>query len=412
MSYEFKFADVGEGIVEGLLVKWRVKEGDLISRDQIIADIETDKAIVEIPSPKEGTILKLHFGENDTVHVGDVLVTIGETGEKVEKSPSKIETPKVEPPKHPPSVVGELREDLGFESSSSNKVIQKTTKGYETSIPYAMPRVRQLADELGVDISSIHGTGPAGRISEEDIRRVAQGKVAGEAEKYGPVERIPFVGTHKSTAEHLIRTTSTAAMVTHFDVVDVDALDIVRNKMNAQNGRRLSYLPFFIRAVINALKAFPIINSSLDETASEIVIKKYYHMGIAVDTDHGLVVPVIRDADKKSLIELATLAEGFAERSRKRTVGVDELRGGTFTISNVGMIGGIFATPIMPYPQSAILAIGRIRDVPVVRNGKIEIGKQAPLSLSFDHRLIDGADAARFVNRIIEEITNPEKLNS
>lgn len=387
MAFEFKFPDVGEGIAEGLLVKWLVKEGDTVKEDQPIVEIETDKAVVQVPSPKSGTILKRFHNENDTVRVGEVLVTIGVAGEKVEEA--KAETKQE--PKRQPSVVGDIKEELEFNTPSSSS--------FSGGV---LPYVRQLAKELKVDLTMIHGTGPGGRISEEDVRRSAQTKTAGEAEKYGAVERVPFAGVRKSVSERLLRTTTSVAMVTHFDMADVSEVDKVRGK--------LSYLPFFIRAITNALKDFPAINSSLDESTQEIIYKKYYNIGIAVDTEYGLIVPVIKNADGKKINELAEILKGIAERTRNRTVDLEELRGGTFTISNVGMVGGLFATPIMPYPQSAILAIGRVKDFPVVKDKKIEIAKQAPLSLSFDHRLIDGADAARFVNRIIEEMSHPEKL--
>lgn len=398
MPFEFKFPDVGEGIAEGLIVKWRVAEGENVTQDQALVEIETDKAIVEIPSPKAGKVIKHHFAENETVRVGEVLVTIDVGGKETVQEQTAT-------PQRAPAVVGELSEDLGF-STTTKAPIERAA----TTIPPTMPRVRQIAQELGVDLASIHGTGPAGRVSEDDVRRAAQGKAAADAEKYGPVERIPFSGTRKSTAEHLLRTTSTVAMVTHFDMADVNALDRLRKKLTEEKGVKFSFIPFFIRATIRALKKFPNFNASLDEATSEIILKKYYHIGIAIDTEHGLIVPAIRDADKKSLVELATLTAGFAERARNRTIGLEELHGGTFTISNIGMIGGIFATPIMPYPQSSILVIGHIKDMPIVQDGDLSIGKQAPLSLSFDHRLIDGADAARFVNHITQDLSNPDGL--
>jgi len=397
MALEFKFPDVGEGIAEGLIVKWRVKEGDIITQDQIIVDVETDKAIVEIPSPHAGTVLKIHFAENETVKVGEILVTIGQADEKIA-------------PKKAPAVVGELAEELSFATPEKISAPEKTSKGWETNIPPAMPRVRQIAKELGIDLSLVHGTGPGGRISEDDVRNMAQDRIAGEASKYGPVERTPFTGTRKSIAERLTKTALSAAMVTHFDMADMGPLDILRKKIETKDGKKISYLAFFIRAIVGTLKQFPNFNASLDELASEVIYKKYYNIGIAVDTDHGLLVPVIRDADRKSVDDLMTLLKAYALRARDKSLGLEEMRGGSFTISNIGAIGGIFATPIMSYPQSSILVIGKIHEAPVVRDGKVAIVKQAPLSLSFDHRLIDGADAARFTNHLIEELSHPEGL--
>lgn len=404
MAFEFKFPDVGEGITEGLLVKWRVKEGDEIKEDQVVAEIETDKAVVEVPTPKAGKVLKLHFAENDTVRVGEALVTIGVADEKIEAKAKPADLAKEKKTERPASVVGELKEELEFAPQTP-----KAAVGEMQGARWAMPYVRQLARELSVDLGAIHGTGPGGRISEEDVRRAGQIKSAADGEKYGPVERVPFGGVRKSIAERLVRTTQSVAMVTHFDFADVGKLNMLRKSLEPTHGK-LSFLPFFIRALIHALQSFPPLNSSLDEAAGEIIYKKYYNIGIAVDTEYGLVVPVIKNADTKGIGELAKILAGISERTRNRTVDLEELRGGTFTISNVGMVGGVFATPIMPYPQSAILAIGRIKEVPVVRDGKIEAGMLAPLSVSFDHRLIDGADAARFVNRMIDDLAHPENL--
>lgn len=393
MQFEFKFPDVGEGITEGLLVKWRANEGDSITEDQIIAEIETDKAVVEIPSPKKGKIIKRHFAENDTIRVGEVLVTI-ETAE-TEGTKKTGETKPI------PAVVGELKDELEFKTSP-----MPHPPAAPTSTVSVMPHIRELAKELKVDLTMIHGTGPGGRISETDVKRAAQLKNVCDAEKYGPVERVPFAGTRKSIAERLLQTMTSAALVTHFDFADVGELNKLRKQIAASSGK-ISIMPFFVRAVTTALKEFPIINSCLDEVSGEIVYKKYYHIGIAVDTEHGLIVPVVKDADKKSLEEISKILIDLTGRAKNRTIGVDELHGGTFTISNVGMIGGTFATPIMPYPQTAILAIGKIRETAVVKEGKIAVETQAPLSLSFDHRLIDGADAARFTNRLIELLHNP-----
>ncbi|MBI4212076.1 MAG: 2-oxo acid dehydrogenase subunit E2 [Deltaproteobacteria bacterium] len=225
-----------------------------------------------------------------------------------------------------------------------------------------------------------------------------------DPDKYGPVERQPFQGVRKSIAARLLKTTTSTPLVTHFDFTDVSAVDAVRK------ANKLTYMPFFIKAVTEALKEYPRINSQLDEEKGEIVYLKYYNIGIAVDTPAGLMVPVIKDADKKSLAEISQALTDISERARSRTIKLEEMRGGSFTISNVGAVGGVFATPIMNYPQAAILAIGKIREVPMVRSGKIEIGKEVPFSLTFDHRLIDGADAGRFVNKMTELLKEPETM--
>ncbi|MBI4126764.1 MAG: 2-oxo acid dehydrogenase subunit E2, partial [Deltaproteobacteria bacterium] len=225
-------------------------------------------------------------------------------------------------------------------------------------------------------------------------------------EKYGPVERKSFVGVRRAIAQRLSKTTGGATpLVTHFDLADVTKLDDVRKKQKA------TYMPFIIKAVVAALKEHPMLNAALDESTNEIVYLKYYNVGIAVDTPAGLMVPVIKDADKKNVAELGEALTGIAERARTRKISLDEMRGGSFTISNVGAVGGIYATPLMNYPQSAILALGRIRQEPLVREGKVEVGKVLPLSCTFDHRIVDGADAARFCNKVGEVLSQPETLS-
>ena len=418
MAFDFKFPDVGEGIAEGLLVKWRVKEGDMVKEDQVLAEVETDKAIVEVPSPKTGKVLKLHAQENQTIKVGQVIVSFDDgTGPTIITTETAPDAERAKAP----TVVGAIAEELSFGTPSSpvRRSISSTTSQTQKSAAPVMPRIRQLAKELGVDLDTLEGSGPGGRITEEDVKRASTSKgtekvsatstasspgMAAGLEKYGPVVKEPFQGARKSIAERLLKTTTSAPLVTHFDVADMDAVEKFRQK------QKITYMPFFIKAVVSALKQYPQINAVLDEAASQIVYMKYYNIGIAVDTENGLMVPVIKDADKKSLDQLGADLKGISERARTRAISLEEMRGGSFTISNVGAVGGIFATPIMNYPQSAILAIGKIREVPVVRSGKIVIGKDAPLSLTFDHRLIDGADAGRFVNHIIEQLQHPEKL--
>jgi len=232
-------------------------------------------------------------------------------------------------------------------------------------------------------------------------------------DQYGVVEVVPFIGIRKSISKRLKMTTDSVAMVTHFDFADLTAVAALREELKNQN-KKLSYMPFIIKAVTNAL-ANPkakMMNAMLDEEKGEIVYKKYYNIGIAVDTERGLMVPVIPNADKMNLEAMAEYLGGIAERARTRKITLDEMRGGTFTVSNVGAVGGVFSTPIMPFPEAAILGLGKITDEPMVKNGQIVIGKRLPLFLSFDHRLIDGADAARFLNQIIEELNQPSKLMS
>lgn len=301
-----------------------------------------------------------------------------------------------------PTVVGAISDQLFGDARVGAKL---------ASPLQAMPRVKALAQAMNVDLTKIKGTGPNGIITEEDVKKAVGATTLSAKEsldyleKYGPVERKPFVGTRRAISQRLMKTTGGATpLVTHFDTVDVTKLNELRKKQNA------TYLPFIIKAVIASLKGHPMCAAALDEAKNEIIYLKYYNIGIAVDTEHGLMVPVIRDAAKKSIEEIGNELTSIAKRAKTRKITLDEMRGGSFTVSNVGAVGGMFATPLMPYPQSAILALGRIREEAVVRDGKIEIGKILPLSLTFDHRIVDGADAARFCNKVATLLSSPETL--
>lgn len=400
---EFKFPDVGEGITEGELVKWLVKEGAPIKQDQAIAQIETDKAIVDIPSPIGGRILKLHYKEGDSVKVGSVLVTIGEEGESVTERKSV-------------GVMGELEE--AKEEISVREPRKKGIDHPKTEVK-ATPAVRRLAKEHNVDLSNIRGSGKDNRILAEDIEEIAgeepPEKVALKAVKkydiYGYVERIPLKGVRKTIARNMMNAFNSVAPVTAMDEIDITKLAEIREKEKKIAGEKnikLTYLPFIIKAIIAGLKAHPYLNSTLEN--DEIILKKYYNLGIAVDTENGLIVPVVKGADKKSILEIAKEIPELAGKARNRTVDIADLKGGTFTITNYGSIGTIFGTPIINYPEAAILGIGQIQDKPLAINNKVEIRKVLPLSLTFDHRILDGAEAARFMNTLKRHLEDPDLL--
>ena len=408
MAREFKFPDVGEGITEGEIVRWLVQEGDEVKADQVIAEIETDKAVVEMPSPYSGTVLKLHFKEKDIVRVGQVLVTIGEKGEAVAGKPA-VETGR-EKLSVGPSVVGVV--------TDSKEEIREIL---------AAPKVRRLALDLGVDLKAIRGTGPEGRITEEDVKAAkeaaaappAQGepkvvvKIKEKFDFYGELERLPLRGVRRATARRMHESVSTAAHVTHFDTADVTELATIRERFRAQGeakGVKLTYLPFILKAVLAALRTHPLLNASLDDAEEEIIVKKYYNFGIAVDVPDGLIVPVIKGVEQKNVFELAQDVRDLAEAAKKRTLDLADLKGGTFSITNVGMIGGEAATPIVNYPEVAILATMKIADRARVVNGELRVVKTLPLCLSFDHRVVDGAEAARFMNDIIAKLEDPSFL--
>ncbi len=416
MAREFKFPDIGEGITEGEIVRWLVKEGDQVQEDQTLAEMETDKAVVEVPSPYSGIILKRHFKEKDLVKVGEVLVTIGQEGEEL-SPPLPAEAAGGEPKaretteaaeERAPAVVGQIRE----ERAEIREIL-------------ATPRLRRLALELGVDLHRVRGSGPEGRITEEDVRRASDAATAPARDKkppvkvkskydfYGTLERIPMRGVRRATARKMAESVSKAAHVTHFDEVDVTRLSELKQRQQQKAtslGIKLTFLPYVVKAVVEALKKHPMLNAALDDEEDEIILKQYYNIGIAVDVPDGLIVPVIKLADQKSLFDLAKEIRTLAEAARNRTLDLADLKGGTFSITNVGMLGGEYATPIINYPESAILATMKIADRVRVAEGEIRIVKTLPLCLSFDHRVIDGAEAARFTNDLIDLLENPEQL--
>ena len=363
-----------------------------------------DRAIVEMPSPYAGTVLKLHFKEKDLVKVGQPLVTIGAKGEILAAG-----TPAPAPLPARPGTA--------------------SAPGFSGMIPapgrpgevLATPGVRALAKGIGVDLAAVHGTGPGGRITEDDVRAFqaapAEKKVAikvkAKYDLYGSLERIPLRGIRRATAKKMRESLDHAAHVTHCDEADAGPIDALLKKMKPAvetSGAKLTYLPFIVKALVEALKLHPTLNATLDEDENEIVLKKYYNVGIAVDVPDGLIVPVIKFADQKSVADIAAEIQTLAKAARERTLDLADLQGGTFSITNVGVIGGDFATPIINYPEVAILATMRIADRARVVNGAVVVKKILPLCLSFDHRVVDGAEAARFTKDLIRFLEAPESL--
>jgi 2-oxoglutarate dehydrogenase complex dihydrolipoamide succinyltransferase (E2) component len=429
MPFEFRLPDIGEGIHEGEIVKWLVKEGDIVREDQPMVEVMTDKATVEIPAPRAGKILKLNAKEGETVKVGSVLVIIEELGEA--KPEPKREVVEAPPQREPEPVAAAV--------STTATTVAAPPPPSPTAAPaqrvLATPATRKLARELGVDIAQIRGTGPGGRVTDEDVRRFAAARTAPQppptpspaptpppaAPSFAPgavvtdrrEERIPLRGIRKRIAEHMHQSKTTAAHFTYVDEVDMTELIQIREQMKPlaeQKGVKLTYLPFIVKASVAALKEMPILNASIDEAKGEIVIKKYYNIGIATATDEGLIVPVIKDADRKSLLEIAMEIERLAKAAREGKIALSDLQGGTFTITSLGALGGLFATPVINYPEVAILGIHEIKKRPVVRDNQIVIRDIMYVSLSFDHRLIDGDVGARFCKKIISYLENPKLL--
>ncbi len=415
MAKEFKFPDVGEGIHEGVLVKWLVKEGDKVAEHQNIAEIETDKAVVEIPSPFGGTVLKLNFKQGDTINVGQVLLVIGEAGEKYSPGAAP-QTSNLKPQTEPPKKEEKFMSVIG-EAPVSDRVIPPAPETIQ-----ATPVVRALAKQLNVDLSRVRGTGQGGRITEDDVRQASSLKPQAQPQKpairhkydmYGHLERIPLKGVRKIIADKMVESFYTAPPVTVMDEADVTELAKVRETSKAaaaKKGIHVTFMPYIMKAVMAALKEFPRLNSMIDTNFNEIVVKLYYNFGVAVDTEEGLIVPVVKGVGMKSVEDLAKEIAELAEKAKSRKIDLADLRGGTFTITNYGSIGTQFGTPIINFPECSILGLGRMQDKPVVKGGKIVVRKMLPLSLTFDHRIADGAYAARFLNALMKYLENPDQL--
>jgi pyruvate dehydrogenase E2 component (dihydrolipoamide acetyltransferase) len=408
MPRQFTLPDLGEGLTEAEIIAVLVREGDVIKEDAPLIEVETDKAQVEIPSPIGGRVEKIHVGAGQTVKVGAVLVTFSDN----DAAPSMRSAAPA--PAAPARAAG---------------------------LVAATPATRRLARELGVDLKSVRGTGPGGRVLDEDVRAAGPGarpaaapaagapKPAGPAkplasagleapplprfEQWGPVERTPLSHLRRTIAERMTLSATLIPHVTHFDRADITDLDaiITRNLEAARaKGVTLTLTGFILKAAALALRGHPQFNASLDPAAGELILKRYYHLGVAVATDRGLIVPVLHDVDQKPVLEIARELAALAQRVREGKATLEDLRGGTFTITNVGALGGTAAIPIINYPEVAILGVARARLEPVVRQGQIVPRLLLPLTLTFDHRVADGADGARFATEIVSRLEAPERL--
>ena len=381
MVYNFKLADIGEGIVEGEVSKWYIKVGDVVKENQPLVEIITEKVTVELPSPADGTIMKIGPDAGKIVKVGEVIVVIDDGKEEdnvrgVSKEEAKVDKKEV------------IKEEI-----KSKKVI-------------ATPAVKRLAKEMGIDITKVVATGEDGKITEKDVKRYSK------LEVHSNEERIAFRGTRKTIAERLAKSSDRVVQAWIMEEIDMTEVTELKNKLKESSSEdiKLTYMPFFVKAVIRSLKSSPRINASLDEETEDIVIKKDYNIGIATDTEQGLIVPVIKKAQDKDIKEIAKEIEELSIEAKSGKLGLEDTQGGTFTITNIGAIGGISSIPIVNYPEVAILAINKIMKKVVHWEGKIVVRDRVYLSLSFDHRVLDGADVARFLNSIRKCLENPESL--
>lgn len=408
MAHEFRLPDIGEGLTEAEIVRWLVAEGDQVDADQPIVEVETDKAVVEIPSPYAGTVLRHGGAEGDVVRVGEVLVVIGSPGDSegagdddVEPSGDETRSSADAPP-----IVGTLSEEAEVIASSPEPAASGAA-GVK-----ALPLVRKLAREHGIDIASIEGSGPDGRITREDVEAAiaAQDRpsVETDEEPAGPPEgdeRRPMSRLRRTIAAHMSRSWAEIPHVTAFEDVDATRLLEVRAALAERHGTRIPLEALVVKAVIPALRAFPELNATID--GDDLILHGSHHIGIAVDTDEGLMVGVIRDADSRGVLELAEEVRRLGEGARARTLSPDDLAGQTFTISNIGAVGGGHGTPIVPHGTTAILSVGLAVARPVVYDGDLAIAPVMPLSLSYDHRVVDGALGRRFMGIVIENLEEP-----
>lgn len=442
MAFNFYMPDIGEGVVEGEIVAWKVKEGDKVKLDQPLVEVMTDKATVELPSPRAGTIVKINYKDGDICPVGKILVVIEEDGAVAAAKPEP--RPEARPAHGTTSQVAARPASTAVQAATagSSGAIQVVDATASRARVLATPATRRLARQLGVELVHVLPTGKHGRITTEDVRSFQRGNGGGDvaanggaargarepassparpAAAFAPItvantgneERIPLRGMRKRIAESMTRSVQTAAHFTYVEEVDMTELVTVRDRAKsraAERGVKLSYLPFIVKAVVSGLKKWPQLNASLDESTQEIVRKKYYHIGIAAQGPQGLVVSVLRDADRRSIFDLAREIERLADAVKAGTATRDDLVGSTFTISSLGKLGGVLATPIINFPEVAIVGVHKIEDRPAVRNGQIVVRQLMNLSISVDHRLADGWDGAMFLQDVKTLLEDPTTM--
>lgn len=418
MKYIFNFPDIGEGLEEGIIIEWLVKKGQKIESGDVLVTMETDKVVAEIPSPKTGVISELYGKIGDVIKVGEALVEIDLEGDENSAKEPKVEMVEEEGA----GVVGTL------ELAGNSAVMTASTEGFENKPnsenkrkkALATPVARAMAKDFGIDINKIIGTGPAGRVMKKDIQNYYDNlhKTSSKTQKSiftevteNEVEIEDLTQIRKTIALNMIKSKHNAAHMTLFDEVEISELVRVREKFkNHKEGLKLTYLPFILKAVAISLKKHKSLNSQMDLEGGKMIYKKYYNIGVAVDTDRGLVVPVIRNVDKLSIVEIAEQLKLLVDKANNNKLTLDDMKDGTFSVTSYGSIGGKFAVPVINYPQAAILGIGKISQQPVVKNGELAVGTVLPLSISVDHRIVDGAEVTRFINTLSDYLSEPVSL--
>jgi pyruvate dehydrogenase E2 component (dihydrolipoamide acetyltransferase) len=446
--WEFKLPDIGEGVTEGEIVAWLVEPGDAVAEDQSVVEVMTDKATVTITAPKAGRVLETRGRVGEIVPVHAVLVVFdlhgpaavpaaphpGDAGDALAATPHANGTVgRLESDGEPAAMaVGDIRDSLPGLLPREAAVASSSGDVYLNEKPLATPATRKLARDMNVDLRRVPPTGPQGRVTSRDVEGFVRVQPAPAAGRHvhepitpatapgvplrqggGPEERVPLAGLRRRIAQKMALATSSAAHFTFVEECDATELMRVRAELTARardQGVRLSYLPFIVKAVVASLKRHPMLNAALDETTQEIVLRKYYNIGIATATDAGLVVPVIKDADRKSILGIAREIETLADLARAGKAKLEDLQGSTFTVTSLGAQGGLLATPIINFPEVAILGVHRIKSRPVVKAGQIVIGDVMLLSLSFDHRVVDGHVGAAFAYDVIGTLEQPERL--
>lgn len=439
MATEFNLPNLGENVESGDVVSILVSEGDSIEGNQGVIELETDKAVLEIPCPIAGKVAKVHVKKGDTVNVGQTILTVDADDEGAEATETAAEP---EPAKEAESAPAPAEQPAEPSTAGATAAAVATTEESSQPAPSAPaeppqpttgpipagPAARRLARELGVDLRSLRGSGRHGRITPEDVQAAARGAGSGgggvaiepvtppgepDQDAWGAIRRERMTKIRKTIAAQMHKSWTTIPRVTNFDDADITDLEHLRKGVPADflgPGLKLTTMPFVMKSVALALRHHPLVNAAIDDANEQIVYKQYVNIGVAVDTPRGLVVPVVRNVDRMSIPQIAQAVAEVAKKARDVDFAIEDLRGGTFTISNLGAVGGTYSTPIVNHPEVAILLLGRSRWMPVVRDGEVVPRYMMPLSLSYDHRLVDGATAGRFLNEVIDWLQSPGKL--